>query len=213
MSRKTSTAALVDSYQGFLRDRRRVPRHPAGASNCGTERSNDSQMRDFQEASMNSESRKNERHPERRMVTKISRITFSLLLWTLGAASMDFVSAQTSDHRSVQNLAVDRMKVEDLQRWVNAGHDLWCRDPRLVATEALRRVSSQFSEIEPASLPMEVERSYKTTAIYTFHSVDGRATYRITMRRYRWLLPVAGSYQHMIWVPERIEVLMANTLD
>lgn len=96
---------------------------------------------------------------------------------------------------------------------MNAGHEPWCRDAKLVATEALRRVSSQFSEVEPASLPVEVEHSHKTTAVYTFHSVDGCATYRITLRRYRWLLPVAGSYQHMIWVPERVEILTGGTLD
>jgi hypothetical protein len=147
------------------------------------------------------------------MLSVITRITFSLLLWTLGAATMNLTAAQTTDDGTVQNLTVDRIKVENLQRWVNAGHDPWCRDPRLVATEALRRVSSQFSEIEPAALPLQLERSHKTTAVYTFHSVDGRATYRITLRRYRWLLPVAGSYQHMIWVPQRVEILTSKSLD
>jgi hypothetical protein len=160
---------------------------------------------------MNSENRKNVPHTMRRMVAVVSRITFSLLLWTLGAASMDLAAAQTNDHRVVQYLAVDRMKVEDAQRWVNAGHDPWCRDAQLVAVQALRSVSLDFSEIEPASLTLQVERNHKTTAVYTFHSVDGGATYRITLRRYRWLLSVAGSYQHMIWVPGRVEILTART--
>ena len=147
------------------------------------------------------------------MVSVISRISFSLLLWTLGAAGMNLSVAQTNEQRAVQKLAVDRAKIENLQRWVNAGHDPWCRDAELVASEALRRVSPGFSEVEPASLPMEVESSHKAVAVYTFHSVDGRATFRITLRRYRWLLPVAGSYQKMIWVPERVEVLTRSTLD
>jgi hypothetical protein len=143
----------------------------------------------------------------------VSRITFSLLLWTLGAANMNLAFAQTTDHRTVYKLALDRAKVEDLQRWVNAGHDPWCRDAKLVAGEALRRVSPQLPELEPVSLPAEIQSSRKALAIYTFHSVDGRATYRITLRRYLWLLPIAGSYQKMIWVPERVEVLTTNTLN
>ena len=82
------------------------------------------------------------------------RITFSLILWTLGAAPMRLAAAEMKEHRAVYNFAVDRAAIEHLQRWVNAGHDAWCRDPQLVASASLRRVLSD-SDFELASFPLE----------------------------------------------------------
>jgi len=145
----------------------------------------------------------------------ILRITFSLLLWTLGAATMNLAAAQTQpkEHRVVQTFPVDRATVENLQRWVNAGHDTWCRAPQLVAAAALRRVSPEFSDYELTSLPLELERNHKTKAVYTFHTFDGRATYRITLRRYPYLLQTAGSLRQMIWVPESAEIITRDIQD
>ncbi|HYA63557.1 MAG TPA: hypothetical protein VED66_10155 [Candidatus Sulfotelmatobacter sp.] len=149
----------------------------------------------------------------RTILPVILRIAFSLILWTLGAASMNLAAGQTTERRVVHNFAIDRAHVENLQRWVNAGHDPWCRDSQLVAAASLRRVSPELSDFEFVSLQSELQRSHKTTAIYTFHSLDGNTAYRITLRRYRWLLSLAGSFQKMIWVPERVEILTRDTLD
>lgn len=158
---------------------------------------------------MNSNTRQRDPRNFTTILPVILRITFSLLLWTLGAATMNLTAAQTQpkEHRVVQNFSVDRATVENLQRWVNSGHDSWCRDPQLVAAAVLRRISPEFSEYELTSLPLERERSQKTKAIYTFHSLDGRASYRITLRRYRYLRPMAGSLRQMIWVPESAEII------
>ena len=136
------------------------------------------------------------------------RIIFSLILWTLGV-SMNLAAAESKEHRFIYNFAVNRGKIEELQRWVNAGHEPACRDAQLVAADSLSRVLAETGagEVELAALPLERERSGKTSAIYTFHALDGRTTYRITLRRYRWLLPVAGSMQKMIWVPVRAEIV------
>jgi hypothetical protein len=142
----------------------------------------------------------------RTILPVILRVTFSLILWTLGAAPMRIVAAEAKEHRVVYTFALDRAQIEDLQRWVNAGHDSWCRDPQLVASASMHRVLPE-SDMELASFPLELEHTRKTTTIYTFHSLDGRATYRITLRRHRWLLPIAGSQHKMIWVPERLEII------
>ena len=142
----------------------------------------------------------------RTILPVILRVTFSLILWTLGAVPMRLAAAETKEHRVVYTFAVDRAQLEDLQRWVNAGHASWCRDPQLVASASLRRVLPD-SDFELASFPLERELGRKTTAVYTFHSLDGTTTYRITLRRYRWLLPIAGSQHKLIWVPERAEIL------
>jgi hypothetical protein len=120
------------------------------------------------------------------------------------AADLRVAQIQPKDHRVVLRFPIDRAKAEDLQRWINAGHDPWCRDPQLVAASALRRISSQSSEFEPTSL--QLESNEKSKAVYTFHSLDGYTTYRITLRRYRFLLPTAGSLQRIIWIPETAEI-------
>ena len=134
----------------------------------------------------------------------ILRILFSLMLWTLGA-SMELLANEPKaprERRIAYVFGIERDKVEDLQRWVNAGHDPWCRDAQLVATAALERVLPDNSGIELASLPVERENGGSTTVSYTFHTLDGETTSRVTLRRYDWLLRIAGSWDKMIWVPE-----------
>jgi hypothetical protein len=150
--------------------------------------------------------------PGRTILPVILRIAFSLLLWTLGA-TMNIAAAQTSEHRKVSRFPIDREHLEALQRWVNSGRDEWCRDPQSVASAAIRRLSPDGSEIALASLPLEAESARVTRMVYTYQSLDGRTTYRLTVRRFRWLLPTAGSFRQMIWVPERAEIISRGSPD
>jgi hypothetical protein len=225
-NKKTSTAALASFRRGPLPNQRRNPRHPPGARRWSTQRSKkrigethkeiqQAQLAICKEEVMNSDTRQLAHKNFTTILPVILRITFSLLLWTLGAANMNLTVAQTQpkEHRVVKNFPIDRATLENLQRWVNAGHDDWCRDPQLVAVAALRRVSPEFSDYESASLSLQLERSRKARAIYSFHSLDGKTTYRITLRRYRFLLPTAGSLHQIIWVPERAEIVNRDTRD
>lgn len=210
MSRKTSTTALDTFRQRRLPNPRRVPRHPASEKPANKKsrqlrgagilparkqrapraafpcelrsQTSQAQLAIFQEDRMHSTNQKPQTRNFRTIVPVILRITFSLILWTLGAATMEIAAAR--EHREVRNFPMDRAHIETLQRWVNSGHDEWCRDPQLVASAAVRQVSPQFSEseFELASLPLEGEPSRVTKAIYTCHSLDGRTTYRITLR-------------------------------
>jgi hypothetical protein len=215
MSRKTGTAALGLFRRASTSIPCRAPRHPAGARKTGSARSKPDSVRKWQafqqaqiaigqEESMNPLRRNLTAASIRTIFPVILRITFGLMLWTLGAAR-DLSAAETKGHRVVYGFAVERTKMEDLQRWVNHGHDAWCRDAQLVAARAMERVLPEGSDVELASLPLEREHAKKTAGVYTFHSLDGAATYGI-VRRYRWLLPAAGSMHRMIWVPERVEV-------
>src|SRR5215470_9566871 len=144
----------------------------------------------------------------RRILPVMLRITVSLILWTLGAGmAMNAAAEPVKERRVVYTFAVDRAQTENLQRWVNQGHDAWCRDPQIVAVAAIRRVSEELEEVQAASMPLELERREKAAAVYTFHSLDGLKTYRITLKRYAWLLPTAGSMHRMIWVPEKAEIV------
>jgi hypothetical protein len=148
----------------------------------------------------------------RTILPVILRITLSLILWTLGT-SMSLMAAEPKEHRAVYNFPVDRAKIEALQRWVNSGHDDWCRDPQLVAVASLQRIHPEPGNFELASVPIEVEPERKMTAVYTLHSLDGSTTYRITLRRFRWLLPLARSTHKIIWVPVQAEIVTRTNPD
>lgn len=151
----------------------------------------------------------------RQILPVVLRITFCLALWTLGAISMTIAEAQTRDQRAVRNLPVDRSRVENLQRWVNSGHDTWCRDAKSVATKTIQRVSPELAnyDFELASLTTQDGRSSANKAVYTFHSLDGHTSYRVTLRRFSWQNKSAETPANRIWVPVRVLTITRDLLD
>ena len=145
----------------------------------------------------------------------ILRITFCLVMWTLGVMTMTIAEAQTREQRVAQRIPVDRARVMNLQRWVDAGHDTWCRDPQSVAAMALRRIAPEFSnyDFELASLTTGNQKVSPTQAVFTFHSIDGHTSYRITLRRFRWQTKTASSPNERIWIPVRSEKITRESLD
>jgi hypothetical protein len=225
MSKKTSTAALESFCKGRLTNRRRAPRHPAGEerSKEGTRQGSKERAREFGQAQivvrredvMHWNAVRGAVEKCRVILPAILRITFCLAMWTLGVMSMTIAEAQTQEQRVAQNIPVDRARVEHLQRWVDAGHDTWCRDPQSVAAMALRRVAPEFAnyDFELASLTTGNEKVSPTQAVYTFHSIDGHSSYRITLRRFRWQNRTAASPGERIWIPVRSEKITRESLD
>ncbi|MBS1840523.1 MAG: hypothetical protein JST77_06695 [Acidobacteria bacterium] len=127
------------------------------------------------------------------------------------AASTTSRPAKTSDSQRVVDASrdVDRAKIENLQRWVSAGHEGWCKDARLVAMDELKRVAPAFagasSDLE--ALPLDEESAEAGRAVFVWSSPDGRATYRVTVERFGWLLPIAGDANSIVWVPTHAEVI------
>lgn len=105
MSKKTSTAALESFCKRRLTNRRRAPRHPAGGRRGSKEvkkqRSNE-KTREFGQAQIvvrqgggMAERRANGLEQRTLVILPvILRITFSLVLWTLGTATMTLTEAQ-----------------------------------------------------------------------------------------------------------------------
>jgi len=112
------------------------------------------------------------------------------------------------ENRLVNYHAVDRAEIENLQRWVAAGHEDWCKDARLVAAEELQRIAADFAgdatELNLAE-PREGEGGAKQ-AEFEWTPLDGRATYRVRVERFAWLLPVAKDADAVIWVPTMTEI-------
>ena len=225
MSKKTSTAALDSFREGQLPNRRRAPRHPTGekrSKEVTKQRSNEPE-REFGQARiavreedvMNGNNTKLPPRRIRTILPVILRITFCLLLWTLGASSMRLVEAQTLQHHELHKLPVNRTRIENLQRWVNNGHDTWCRDAKSVATATVRRISPEFAhyDFELASLTTQDGEPSANKAVYTFHSLDGHTSYRVTLRRFKWQTKIAGASRRRVWVPVRTETITRDSLD
>ena len=136
------------------------------------------------------------------------RITLALLLALLAISTAPAAHAQTKPHRIVKTYPVNRANAENLQRWVNSGHDTWCRDPKLVAAHTLEQFAPGLADstYELASQPVVRKLSHGNVVIYTCHSLDGQTTYRVTLRHPQWLRPTAGSTSKIVWLPTRLEM-------
>jgi hypothetical protein len=225
MSKKTSTAALDSIRERQLPNRRRALRHPAGegsGNEVKKQRSKEpgkafgqARIAFREEDVMNGNNVKLLPRRIRTILPVILRITVCLLLWTLAGAGMSVIEAQTREQRVVHKIPVNHTRIENLQRWVNSGHDTWCRDPKSVATATVRRISPEFAhyDFELASLTTPEGKPSANKAVYEFHSLDGHTAYRVTLRRFNWQKKLAGSPSSRVWVPVRTETITRISLD
>jgi hypothetical protein len=112
MSKKTSTAALESICEGRLPNRRRAPRHPAGERRRNEARKQRSRerAREFgqarivirQEDGMKRNSVREAAGKFRVIMPVILRITFCLVMWTLGAMTMTITEARTAPKTSTK---------------------------------------------------------------------------------------------------------------
>ena len=115
------------------------------------------------------------------------------------------------ENRVVSYRSVDRAEIENLQRWVAAGHEDWCKDPRLVAAEELKRIAGDFTDGTPELNAVDGgdsadgSRGAKKVA-FEWTPLDGRATYRVTVERFEWLLPIAKDADAVVWIPTMTEI-------
>ncbi|HUI75641.1 MAG TPA: hypothetical protein VLX32_11875 [Candidatus Acidoferrum sp.] len=119
------------------------------------------------------------------------------------------LSGTPHEERITENKSIDRAAIENLQRWVSSGHETWCKDARAVASEQLRRIAPDFlsEQDELMVLPLEAQSGSPTKRVFTWTPLDGRATYRVTVERFSWLLPIAGKNDAIVWVPTRTEII------
>jgi hypothetical protein len=106
--------------------------------------------------------------------------------------------------------ALGRAEIENLQRWVTAGHESGSKDARLVAARALAQMAPDFTgdamQLEAAD-PI-ADGSGVTRATFAWAPLDGGRLYRVTVERFPWLLPIAKDTEGIVWVPTRIEILL-----
>ena len=202
-----STAAL--SRFEISQSQRRALRHPAGAAGKMNS-SRGEPKRKIREEVMNGTFARNATTGNASSRGKTlsmwiaGGILAGLLTWGTPAAV-----AAGAERRAEVSREVDRVRIENLQRWVSAGHEEWCKDARLVAMDEMKRVAPAFagasSDLE--ALPLDEESVEAGRAVFVWSSPDGRATFRVTVERFGWLLPIAGDANSIVWVPTHAEVI------
>jgi hypothetical protein len=147
------------------------------------------------------------------LLREMLTISFRVVMFVVWVTFAGAAFGQTPEKRVLKIYAVDRAAAENLQRWVDAGHDTWCRHAELVAAMTLREVAPEMEdELTLAASSLEREEASETRATYTYHSLDGGTTYRIVVRRCEWLKSDAG-IGDVVWIPERVEIQTEPTRD
>jgi hypothetical protein len=220
MEPKASTAALEpDVHRKSALRRRRIPRHPAGGSRKqgSREASKDEELTrgaeiqsEREEEAMRGWKRIESR--TRREVGKKLRAMRAVIVAALLFVAPVVAAAGPVSHKETRIPRVDRRAIENLQRWVNGGHEAWCKDAREVATMELHRVAPEFSgdRLDLVSLPANTHKTNAAQAEFSWTSLDGSASYQITVQRYDWLKPLASSISGTVWVPSRVEITRAD---
>jgi hypothetical protein len=105
--------------------------------------------------------------------------------------------------RKVKHSSPQRKEIIAMQREVNEGHRPTQLQAQTVATIALRELRN-----DPLLSESSINEESLTNrfAVYSVSGNDGK-TYRVTLQRFKWLLPIAKKYEWMIWVPVKSEVL------
>jgi hypothetical protein len=147
---------------------------------------------------------------------KVAAVMYSvglvlLLAGAMGVAPVARATKSGDETRVVSYRALNRAEIENLQRWVAAGHEDWCKDARLVAAEELQRLAADFVDDATELTAVNIGESFdesKGAKKLTFEwtPLDGRATYRVTVERLEWLLPIAGDAEAVVWVPTATEI-------
>lgn len=114
-----------------------------------------------------------------------------------------------NDDRLVSYRTMDKAEIENLQRWVAAGHEDWCKDARLVAAEELKRIASEFDG-DASELQTSVGDGAKQMT-FTWATLDGQVLYQVTVERFEWLLPIAKDADGIVWVPTVVEVQLQGS--
>lgn len=200
-----STAALR-RVAISLSNQRRALRHPAGAL---MKKGSAAETKGIREEVMNGTFRQWAVEPRARTIAKGIAIGLLTAALAVAAHSAPAHKAPTAERGADVSASIDRAKIENLQRWVSAGHEEWCKDARLVAMDELRRAAPMFAgeAADLEAVPMDQEEASENRAVFTWSSRDGRTTVRVTVERFDWLLEIAGEEDAIVWVPTHVEVI------
>jgi|SRR5579864_2023549 len=102
-------------------------------------------------------------------------------------------------------------EVKALQKWVNDGHEPWRLDAASVASAQVLELDPALKGVHPNSLPVRQESATTRRAVLVYASPDSTKSYRIILKRFDWLLPLAKKWKFMIWVVTEVQITSPST--
>jgi hypothetical protein len=105
--------------------------------------------------------------------------------------------AQCTLHK--HEFPIDRSKARQLQVAVNQGHQPWRLDSRAVAGSVINQLRNATGDVYHVPF-IVLSTTMKRTVLISYNG-DNHISYRVTLRKFQWLLPLAINWQSMIWIP------------
>jgi hypothetical protein len=79
-------------------------------------------------------------------------------------------------------------------------------DPELIAHQKLLDLAAQVKGFGAHMPSPQRIMDRKDCVVLLYKSVVGSKTYRVTLRKFHWLVPIAGNLQWVIWIPTQVEL-------
>ena len=100
---------------------------------------------------------------------------------------------------------IKRSQYEKLQKYVNEGHQPWRTDaPAVAGSELLNRKGERGNAY---GLPLAPVREDEREAIYNYvDQSEPNVSYRIRLRRFKWLLPLSRTWRQTVWAPVEVTI-------
>lgn len=137
------------------------------------------------------------------MLTMMQRLGVMVSLLCVGSSS---AVGQCSSRTQVEH--VDKHVYEQLQQFVNEGHEPWRLDSQAVAaTEVLTVEKVPKEQWDVYSVHLKAIQETETQSVYEYESRSRHGlSYRVTVERFQWLLPAAKKWEWMVWAPVHVTI-------
>jgi hypothetical protein len=128
--------------------------------------------------------------------------------WMVVMLCVGFYNAGGQCTSRTQVERVDKRTYEQLQHFVNEGHEPWRLDSQAVAaTQILALEKVPKGQWDPYLLPLTVVQESQTQCVYRYENPSRPGlSYQITVKRFDWLLPFAEKWEWMVWAPLEVTV-------
>ena len=135
-------------------------------------------------------------------MSSMARSCVAVLAWSLIAVPL--LAGRKTDR---QKLPVNQDDYKEVQKFVNEGHEPWRQDAEPVAAEQVLTLEhTPQQDWNVFAVPLIRIEETERKAVFTYDSkVYPGVSYRVTVERPIWLLPLAKKWEWMIWVPTQVE--------
>lgn len=102
-----------------------------------------------------------------------------------------------------------RHAVEDFQKWINEGHEPWRLDEAdVVASGGLSGFHEEhkYLPVPKWFSPRKVKQK-PHRVIFAFDSMTQGFSYKVTVRKFDWLLPVAKKFEWISWYVTEVDLV------